>query len=69
MVELREAGEQVSARTVAKLMGVVGIAGISPRRFVPVASKAGPDPQPVKDLVRCRFDQGQLNQVWISDVT
>ena len=69
LADLREAGEQVSAKTVAKLMRQAGIAGISPRGFVPVTTQAGPDPQPVDDLVGRRFDQGQLNRVWTSDIT
>lgn len=69
LADLREAGDQVSAKTVAKLMRAAGIAGISPRGFVPVTTQAGPDPQPIPDLVRRRFDHGQLNRVWTSDIT
>ena len=42
--DLAEVGEQVSAKTVAKLMRQAGIAGISPRGFVPVTTQVGPDP-------------------------
>jgi putative transposase len=69
LADLREAGEQVSAKTVAKLMRHAGIAGISPRGFRPVTTQPGPDPQPVADLVGRRFDHGQLNRVWTSDIT
>lgn len=69
LADLREAGEQVTAKTVAKLMRAAGIAGISPRGFVPVTTQAGPDPQPLPDLVDRRFDRGGLNQVWTSDIT
>lgn len=69
LADLREAGEKVSAKTVAKLMRQAGIAGISPRGFVPVTTQSGPDPQPVGDLVGRRFDHGQLNRVWTSDIT
>jgi len=69
VADLREAGEQISAKTVAKLMRQAGIAGISPRGFVPVTTQPGPDPQPVADLVGRRFDRGQLNRVWTSDIT
>jgi len=68
LADLRAAGEQVSAKTVAKLMRH-GIVGISPRGFVPVTTQAGPDPHPVPGLVGCRFDRGQLNRVWTSDIT
>jgi putative transposase len=69
LADLREAGEQVSAKTVAKLMRTSGIVGISPRKFVPTTTLAGPDPHPVPDLVGRRFDPGQLNKVWTSDIT
>ena len=61
--DLVEAGEQVSAKTVAKLMRRAGVVGISPRGFTPVTTQAGPDPHPVEDLVGRRFDRGRLNVV------
>lgn len=69
LADLREDGEQVSGKTVAKLMRASGIVGISPRKFVPATTVPGPDPQPVGDLVGRRFDQGRLNAVWTSDIT
>src|SRR3954451_23126969 len=69
LADLREAGEQVSGKTVAKLMRQVGVVGISPRRFAPVTTQAGPNPYPVSDLVGRRFDQGRLNVVWTSNIT
>lgn len=69
LADLREDGERVSAKTVAKLMRASGIAGISPRRFAPVTTVPGPDPAPAPDLVGRRFDRGALNRVWTSDIT
>lgn len=69
LADLREDGEQVSAKTVAKYMRASGIVGISPRRFTPATTLPGPDPDPAPDLVRRRFDRGRLNAVWISDIT
>jgi putative transposase len=69
LADLREAGETVSGKTVAKLMRAAGIVGISPRGFLPVTTQPGPDPQPLPDLVGRRFDRGELNQVWTSDIT
>ncbi len=69
LADLREDGEQVSGKTVAKLMRTSGIVGISPRKFVPVTTLPGPDPQPVPDLVGRHFDPGRLNKVWSSDIT
>jgi len=69
LADLREAGETVSGKTVAKLMRAGHIVGISPRRFTPVTTLPGPDPAPAPDLVKRRFDRGRLNAVWISDIT
>ena len=69
LADLREAGEVVSAKTVAKLMRVNGVVGISPRAFTPVTTLQGPDPQPLPDLVGRVFDRGELNAVWTSDIT
>jgi putative transposase len=71
LADLREAGEQVSGKTVAKLMTAAGISGISPRGFVPVTTQPGPAGlEPAwPDLVGRRFDRGQLNRVWTFDIT
>jgi putative transposase len=69
LADLREAGEQVSGKTVAKLMKAAGINGISPRGFVPVTTQPGPQARRVPDLVQRQFDRGQLNRVWTSDIT
>jgi len=67
--DLREAGEVVSVKTVAKLMAASGIVGISPRGFTPPTTLPDPDGHLLPDLVERRFDQGDLNRVWISDIT
>ena len=69
LADLREDGEKVSRKTVAKLMRAAGIVGISPRAFTPVTTVAGPDPCPVPDLVGRVFDRGRLDAVWTSDIT
>ena len=66
LADLREAGEQVSRKTVAKLMRRHGIVGISPRGWVPPTTIVDPAAASLPDLVERRFDQGQLNQVWTS---
>ena len=59
----------MSRKTVAKLMRSNGIVGISPR----AGPRSRPGPtwlrQPSPDLVGRRFDQGELNRVWTSDIT
>jgi putative transposase len=68
LADLRDDGETVSRKTVAKLMRTNGIVGISPRGWTPVTT--WPDPQTaLPDLVGRRFDHGQLNRVWTSDIT
>jgi transposase InsO family protein len=67
--DLREAGEVVSRKTVAKLMRDNDIRGISPRPWQPVTTIADANPHTIPDLVERRFDRGTLNVVWTSDIT
>jgi transposase InsO family protein len=67
--ELRAAGEVVSVKTVAKVMRRTGIAGISPRTWHPVTTITDASPHAIPDLVGRRFDTGELNTVWTSDIT
>lgn len=69
LADLREDGEVVSAKTVAKLMRRAGIVGISPRKWTPVTTIQGVDQAPCPDRVNRQFDTGVLNAVWISDIT
>ncbi|HEU5485503.1 MAG TPA: IS3 family transposase, partial [Microlunatus sp.] len=69
LADLREDGEQVSRKTVAKLMRRHGIVGISPRGWVPPTTTVDPSAAGLPDLIERRFDQGQLNHVWTSDIT
>jgi len=69
LADLRADGEQVSRKTVAKLMRCHGIVGISPRGWVPPTTIPDPAAGNLPDLVERRFDQGQLNRVWTSDIT
>ena len=67
--DLREGGEVVSTKTVAKLMRDNGIRGISPRPWHPVTTVTTLADRHLPDLVNRRFDQGRLNAVWTSDIT
>jgi transposase InsO family protein len=67
--DLREAGEIVSVKTVAKCMRQAEIAGISPRTWHPPTTTVGPNPDPAPDRVQRVFDQGLPNIVWHSDIT
>ena len=67
--DLRDAGEQVSRKTVAKIMREQGIRGISPRPWTPATTIADEKPHSIPDLVKRKFDTGILNRVWTSDIT
>jgi putative transposase len=69
VADLREAGEVVSRKTVAKLMRDSDIRGISPRPWRPVTTITDTTPHSIPDLVERRFDRGALNTVWTSDIT
>jgi transposase InsO family protein len=67
--DLREAGWEVSRKTVAKAMRQAGVEGISPRTFHPPTTVGGPNPDPAPDLVGRRFDMGGKDLAWFSDIT
>jgi putative transposase len=66
-LDLHEAGERVSANTVAARMVSLGIVGVSPRLF-----KVTTTPDPVAtyppDLVNREFAPEGIDQVWTSDI-
>ncbi len=67
--DLRDDGEVVSQKTVAKLMRRGEIRGISPRPWRPVTTLPDQVPHTIPDRVERRFDRGALNLVWTSDIT
>nr|WP_097186262.1 IS3 family transposase [Ornithinimicrobium cerasi] len=69
LADLREAGEVVSRKTVAKLMRTNELRGISPRPWTPVTTLPDTATHSIPDLVERRFDRGVLNAVWTSDIT
>ncbi|MGJ4083742.1 IS3 family transposase [Corynebacterium macclintockiae] len=59
----------LNRKTVAKRMRMMGIEGISPRAFVPVTTIQSKRKSALPDLVKRMFDTGELNRVWMSDIT
>ncbi|AHH98668.1 IS3 family transposase [Kutzneria albida] len=67
--ELRDQGEVVTAKTVAKIMASIGLEGISPRTFKVKTTVVDPTASFPPDLVDRAFDRGRLNAVWLTDIT
>jgi transposase InsO family protein len=67
--ELRDQGEVVTAKTVAKIMASIGIEGISPRTFKVKTTVVDPTASFPPDLVDRHFDRGRPDAVWLTDIT
>jgi putative transposase len=69
LADLRADGTRVSRKTVAVSLRRQRLAGICPRRFAPATTVVDLDAPIPKDLVGRRFDTGELDRVWTSDIT
>ena len=67
--ELRDQGEVVTEKTVAKIMASIGLEGISPRTFRVKTTVVDPTASFPPDLVDRVFDRGRLGAVWLTDIT
>jgi putative transposase len=68
LADLREDGEVISRKTVAKAMRKLGLRGICPRPWRTTTQRAGGDTYP-PDVTKRRWDTGVLNAVWVGDIT
>lgn len=68
LADLREDGEVISRKTVAKVMRRLGLRGVCPKRWRTTTVTDGTDVYPV-DAVKRQWDTGGLNQVWVGDIT
>lgn len=68
LADLREDGEVISRKTVAKTMRKLGLRGISPRRWRTTTQREDGDTYP-PDAVKRVWDTGVLNAVWVGDIS
>ena len=68
LADLRDDGEIISRKTVAKVMRRLGLKGVCPKRWRTTTVIDGADAYPV-DAVKREWDTGELNQVWVGDFT
>lgn len=68
LADLRSDGEIISRKTVAKTMRKLGLAGICPKRWRTTTITGAEDCYPKDQVERC-WDTGELNTVWVGDIT
>lgn len=68
LVDLREDGEIISRKTVAKTMRKLGLRGVCPKRWKTTTITDAGDTYP-PDAVKRQWDTGALNTVWIGDIS
>jgi len=68
LMDLRDDGEVISRKTVAKTMRRLGLVGVCPKRWKTTTIIDHADAYPV-DVVKRRWDTGKLNKVWIGDIS
>jgi len=66
--DLRDVGERVGQKRVARLMRAAGLVGVSRRRWV-TTTERGPVADAVPDLVQRDFVATAPNQLWVADIT
>jgi putative transposase len=66
--DLRDAGERVGRKRVARLLKQAGLRGVSRRKW-PVTTVRAPQARPAPDLVGRGFTANGPNQLWVADIT
>ena len=67
LADLREDGEIISRKTVAKTMRKLGLVGICPRKWKTTTITDHADAYPA-DATKRKWDTGTLNTVWVGDI-
>lgn len=67
--ELAAEGLPLNVKTVAASMRRQSLEGVSPRKWRPVTTIPGVATHAIPDRVERQWDRGELNRVWISDIT
>jgi transposase InsO family protein len=68
LADLREDGEVISRKTVAKAMRRLGLRGICPKRWRTTTIVDSADAYPA-DAAKRGWDTGVLNRIWVGDIT
>ncbi len=68
LADLREAGQRVGQKRVARLMRLAGLVGVSRRRGVST-TRRGAVETAAADLVQRAFTATAPNQLWVADIT
>ncbi len=68
LADLREDGETISRKTVAKTMRKLGLRGICPKKWRTTTILDHADAYP-PDATKRRWDTGALNAVWVGDIS
>src|SRR5450756_1406140 len=68
LADLRDDGEVISRKTVAKTMRRLGLVGVCPKKWKTTTITDRTDSYPA-DAVKRQWDTGQLDQVSVSDIT
>ena len=67
--DLREAGERVGQKRVARLLRAAGLQGVSRRRAGRRTTVRDPHARPAPDLVQRQFHASRRDALWVADIT